>query len=209
MTSFNFSKEELDRVFKEMGKELKKKLKGKSFSYELIVVGGASVLLNYSFRMSTIDIDCLDVNDALMNEVVNTIGNKYQLPNGWINTDFVKTNSYTPKLIQYSSFYKSYSNDTLIVRTIKDEYLVAMKMVAARDYKHDYSDILGIINENKSLAFAKVEKAIVDLYGTTEVVKDEMMRFVKSIFSDSSIKYEELSKNEDDRKITLIEKYKK
>ena len=56
--------------------------------------------------MSTIDIDCLDVNDALMNEIINEITNKYQLPNGWINTDFTKTNSYTPKLIQYSFFIK-------------------------------------------------------------------------------------------------------
>ena len=106
--SYSFSKEQLDNIFKDIGKELKKKLKNKNFSYELIIVGGASILLNYSFRISTIDIDCLDVNDALMNEIINEITNKYQLPNGWINTDFTKTNSYTPKIIQYSSFYKSY-----------------------------------------------------------------------------------------------------
>ena len=153
MTLYKFNKDELDNIFVDIAKELKKKLKGKNFSYELIVVGGASILLNYSFRMSTIDIDCLDVNDALMNEIVNKVGDKYDLPNGWINTDFTRTNSYTPKLVQHSCFYKSYSNGTLVVRTIKDEYLVAMKMVAARKYKHDYSDIFGIIKENKSVSF--------------------------------------------------------
>ena len=56
---------------------------------KFIVVGGASILLNYSFRMSTVDIDCIDVNDALMNEVINEIGDKYSLPTGWINTDFL------------------------------------------------------------------------------------------------------------------------
>lgn len=99
MTLYKFSKDKLDNIFADIAKEVKKKLNGKNFSYELIIVGGASILLNYSFRMSTIDIDCLDVNDALMNEIVNKVGEKYDLPNGWINTDFIRTNSYTPKLV--------------------------------------------------------------------------------------------------------------
>ena len=142
---YNLTKIELEEIFKDLAKQLRKKLKGTKFSYELIIVGGASILLNYSFRTSTIDIDCLDKNDALMNEIVNEVGDKHRLPTGWINTDFMKTNSYTPRLIQYSLPYKSYCNNTLIIRTIKDEYLIAMKMVAARNYQHDISDIYGII----------------------------------------------------------------
>ena len=138
---YNLSKEQIDNIFLDIAKELKKKLRGRKFSYELIVVGGASILLNYSFRASTVDIDCVDVNDALMNEIINEVGDKYNLPIGWINTDFLKTNSYSSKLMQYSSFYKSYLGDTLIVRTIKDEYLIAMKVISARKYKNDYSDI--------------------------------------------------------------------
>lgn len=205
--SYSFSKEQLDNIFKDIGKELKKKLKNKNFSYELIIVGGASILLNYSFRMSTIDIDCLDVNDALMNEIINEITNKYQLPNGWINTDFTKTNSYTPKLIQYSSFYKSYSNGALVVRTIKDEYLIAMKMVAARKYKHDYSDIYGIIKENETLTFDKIKTSITNLYGNTDVVSEEMMSFVEKLFSDSSLAYLDIEKQETETKETLLKKY--
>lgn len=205
--SYSFSKEQLDNIFKDIGKELKKKLKNKNFSYELIIVGGASILLNYSFRMSTIDIDCLDVNDALMNEIINEITNKYQLPNGWINTDFTKTNSYTPKLIQYSSFYKSYSNGALVVRTIKDEYLIAMKMVAARTYKHDYSDIYGIIKENKALTFDKIKTSIINLYGNADVVSEEMMSFVEKLFNDSSLIYSDIEKQETETKETLLKKY--
>ena len=196
MTLYKFSKDELDNIFADIAKELKKKLKGKNFSYELIVVGGASILLNYSFRMSTIDIDCLDVNDALMNEIVNKVGEKYNLPNGWINTDFVRTNSYTPKLVQHSSFYKSYSNGTLVVRTIKDEYLVAMKMVAARKYKHDYSDIFGIIKENGNISFDKIETAIKELYGKVDVVPDDMMAFVKDVFNGKQFDSVQLEKED-------------
>ena len=204
MTSPNLSKEKMDILFKEIAKELKKKLKGKKFSYELIVVGGASILLNYSFRMSTIDIDCLDLNDALMNEIVNEVGNKYQLPNGWINTDFIKTNSFTPKLIQFSSYYKSFSNDALIVRTIKDEYLIAMKMVAARKYKHDYSDIYGILNENHSINYEMIVKAIVNLYGGLDVVSGETLAFVKQILEGSNVNYLDLEKSEAEEKEIIL-----
>ena len=53
-----------------------KHIKAPCFSYELIIVGGASILLNYSFRQSTLDIDCVDINDALMNEIINKVGDK-------------------------------------------------------------------------------------------------------------------------------------
>lgn len=193
---YNLSKEEIEKIFFDIAKELKKKLKGKKFSYELVIVGGASILLNYSFRMSTVDIDCVDVNDALMNEIIGEIGDKYHLPVGWINTDFLKTNSYTPKLIQYSSFYKSYSNDTLIVRTIKDEYLIAMKAVAARKYKNDYSDIYGIIKENSNLSLEKILNAIKQLYGEKIQIDSNMIDFLNTVFNDKSINYDQIKNNE-------------
>ncbi len=205
--SHKLSKEQLDSLFKDIAKELKKRIKNKAFSYELIVVGGASILLNYSFRETTVDIDCLDVHDALMNEIINYVGDKYQLPNDWINTDFIKTNSYTPKLIQYSSFYKNYANGSLVVRTIKDEYLIAMKMMAARKYKHDYSDIFGIIKENPSLSYDGVIKAVKDLYGDTSKISKEMNDFVRSIFEPNSISYDELEKGEQETETILLRKY--
>ena len=204
---FSLTKEELEGIFTDLAKQLKKKLKGTKFSYELIIVGGASILLNYSFRAATIDIDCLDRNDALMNEIVNEVGNKHQFPNGWINTDFMKTNSYTPKLIQYSSPYKSYCNNTLIIRTIKDEYLVAMKMVAARNYQHDISDIYGIIKENQEITISKIENAIINLYGSLDVVESKIIAFVKDIFVNPLIKYIDLTKEEESNKDILLEKY--
>ena len=205
--SHKLSKEQLDSIFKDIAKELKKKIKNKALSYELIIVGGASILLNYSFRETTVDIDCLDVQDALMNEIISNVGEKYQLPNGWINTDFIKTNSYTPKLIQYSSYYKSYANGSLVVRTIKDEYLIAMKMMAARKYKHDYSDIFGIIKENPSLSFDKVMKAVENLYGDSSKILSEMITFVKSLFEPNTISYADIEKGEKETETILLTKY--
>ena len=205
---YSLSKDKIDNILFDIAKELKKKLKGKTFSYELIIVGGASILLNYSFRQSTLDIDCVDINDALMNEIINEIGDKYHLPIGWINTDFLKTSSYTPRLIQYSSFYKSYLNDTLVVRTIKDEYLIAMKIVSARKYKNDYSDIYGIIKENPKLTLNSIQKALVELYGPSVEVNNDMVLFLNSVFNDDQISYEQIQDNEKKEKETLVKRNK-
>ena len=205
----SLSKEIIESLFLDIDKELKKKLKGKRFSYELIIVGGASILLNYSFREATIDIDCVDINDALMNEIINEVGDKYSLPPGWINTDFLKTDSYSPKLIQYSSFYKSYLNNTLVVRTIKDEYLIAMKIVSARQYKNDYSDIYGIIKENKDLSLDKIIVATKELYGSETEINPNMMSFLNAIFKDDTISYHQIREKEKKEKLTIIKKQKK
>lgn len=200
-------KEDLETYFIALANSLKKKTKVKNFSYELIIVGGASIILNYSFRDSTIDIDCLDMQEALMNETVNEVGDKFNLPNGWINTDFIETDSYSPALIQYSTFYKTYGNGILTVRTIKDEYLVAMKLKSARKYKHDYSDIVGIVlanSDNKQFTFESVISAIKNLYGGTDCIKSEALLFLKEVFSNKSASYKEVANIENENKDLLV-----
>ena len=61
----------------------------------------------------------------------------------------MKTTSYTPKLIQYSKYYKTFSN-VLKIRTVSAEYLVVMKLMAGRQYKNDLSDVVGILIEQKN-----------------------------------------------------------
>ena len=207
MSYKELNRENLETYFNALANGLKKITKAKNFSYELIVVGGASIVLNYSFRESTIDIDCLDMQEALMNEMVNEVGDKYNLPNGWINTDFVKTDSYSPKIIQYSTFYKTYGNGILSVRTIKDEYLVAMKLKSGRKYKHDYSDIIGIVlanADNEKFTFESVMTAVKNLYGNVNCIKEEALHFLKEVFSNNSSNYQEIANIENSNKDSLI-----
>ena len=140
-------KEDLDVLFGELSKRLKKRIYDKSISVELIVVGGASILLNYDFRGSTVDIDCYDASGLLINEFVDAIAEKYDLPFDWINTDFIKSPSFSMKIVQFSEPYKTYGNGLLSIRTIKGKYLLAMKIVSGRRDKHDYVDMLGIIKD--------------------------------------------------------------
>lgn len=168
------TKENLDFYLKELAKELRKR-GGAKMPAEIILVGGASVIINYGFREMTMDIDAVIMASSCMKEAINAVGDRFNLPNGWINDDFKKTDSYSPRLPLHSEYYREYSH-VLTVRTVKAEYLVAMKLVSGRRYKKDLSDIIGILYEQEKqsspLDFDKINRAVIELYGSWDRVDD-------------------------------------
>lgn len=178
-----FTKENLDICLRALAKEFRKR-NGKTMPAEIILIGGASILVNYGFRDMTNDIDALIQASSAMKEAINYVGDELGLPYGWINSDFIKTGSYTPKLVNYARYYKTFSN-ILTVRSISGEYLVAMKLKSMRQYKNDISDIVGIFREQQEvgdpLSFEKVETAVMNLYGSWDSIPDEAQRLIKRI----------------------------
>ena len=137
MSSNSFTKENLDTYLKELAKELRR-LNGKSMPAEIVLVGGAAILTNYSFRDMTTDIDAVIHAASSMKDAINMVGNKFDLPNGWLNADFMRTGSYSPKLDEFSVYYKSFYG-VLSVRTIAAEYLIAMKLRSGRKYEGSFA----------------------------------------------------------------------
>ena len=125
-SDFIFTKENLDICLRELGKEFRK-LNGTAMKAELTLIGRAAILANYGFRDSTYDVDAIIQASSAMKDAVNRVGDKFGLPNGWLNADFTRTSSYSPKLAAFSTYYKTFSN-VLTVRTISGAYLVAMKL---------------------------------------------------------------------------------
>ena len=203
-----FTKTNLEYYLKELAKEYKRR--GKGTPAEMILVGGASVLLNYEFRMASYDIDADYGAPSVMKEAINAVGDKFGLPNGWVNTDFKKTASYSPKIVQYSEYYKTFSG-VLTIRTVKAEYLVAMKLVSGRQYKKDLSDIAGIVLEQqkagKPLRYEAIDKAVRHLYGGWQNVSDYAKKVLdRVLFSDQLEQlYISLSEDEAEAKEALAE----
>jgi len=168
---FALSKEKLDDCFAELGKHFRKQYNKKAEA-EVILIGGASVLINYDFRNASADADALIQASASMNESINHVRDKFGLPHGWLNEDFRNTKSYTPKLRSVAVYYRTFSN-VLKVMTVKDEYLIAMKAMSGRRYKFDLSDIVGILWEhsknNEPITRQEVDSAIALLYGQQEL----------------------------------------
>lgn len=204
-----FTKENLDSYLKELAKKFRK-INGNKMPAEIILIGGASVLINYGFREMTYDMDAIIQASSSMKDAINSVGDRMGLPNGWLNTDFMKTTSYTPKLIQYSKYYKTFSN-VLRIRTVSAEYLVVMKLMAGRQYKNDLSDVVGILLEQEKsqqqICLEDIKKAAEKLYGGYDKLSEESRIFIETVYQNPDLTqlYAKVREDEKTNKDILIE----
>ena len=195
----SYKKEDVERFLAQLSREIKKQFNRKT-KVELIIVGGASVILNYGFRKTTMDIDAYISAGTSIKVAIYKIAEDNNISEEWLNSDFLKTSSFTHKLTEVSKYYKTY-NQVLDVRTISDEYLVAMKLEAFRKYKYDLSDAFYVIKAMKgsqSDNVDKVKKAYNYLYD--KKLDGEKLKFLNGISSgkinESQIRdYEEVNSN--------------
>ncbi len=204
-----FTKENLDRYLSELSKEYKRR-GGRNVSVDLILIGGAAIIEHYGFREMTTDIDAILPRASIMKDAINSVGDKYGLPNGWLNADFTKTDSYSPHLEMYSVPYKTF-NQVLHVRTVIGEYLIAMKLRAGRKYKNDLADIVGILAEHeamqKPITYEAVDTAVKNLYGTWECFSEDSIAFIRSLFETENYSdiYEQIRESEVQAKEILLD----
>ncbi len=210
----NLSKGEIDHYLYLVAKEYKK-INRNNPECEFILVGGSSVVVNYGFRDTTTDIDGIILANSNMRDAINKVGDDNDLGRGWLNDDFKRTNSYSPKLEEYSKFYKKFYS-CLNVRIIEGEYLIAMKFRSGRDYKSDYSDIVGILKESiekeNPLNLEKIETAYINLYEESlpESDKEFFVKLTKN--EDLEQFYYDITKKERNNRDKLLhaeEKYGK
>lgn len=205
--SKDIGKKELDIYLRELGKEYRK-LAGKKNPAEIVLIGGGAILANYNFRTSTTDVDAIIHAASAMKEAINRVGDKYYLANRWLNEDFLRTVSYSPKIEEFSQFYRQYSN-VLQVRTIKAEYIIAMKLRAGRKYKNDFSDVIGVLMEheekNEHISYGDIDRAVINLYGSWNAITEEAKTFLKDVLSckDLAERYAELRGSEGEMGLLL------
>lgn len=198
----------LDKYFNELSKIYKKLTHG--YEIEIVLIGGASILINYNFRDVTNDIDALFLPSSEIKEAIIKVSEKFNISTKWLNDDFKTTKSYSNKLPEFSTFYKSY-NEVITVRTIKDEYLIAMKLVSGRIYKNDISDIIGILYEckkhGKIITFELIDKAVKNLYGNWDLITEEIKLILNDALKNKDLEklYTEITKNERNNRSTLID----
>jgi hypothetical protein len=217
------NRQELFSLLKELAVDYRKRTRrhGKA---ELILIGGSSVLAAYSFRSSTSDVDALISGDSELLEAAHSVAFSHDLAPEWLNDDFKKTDSYTPNIIQYSQYIRTLAN-CVQIRSVTAGYLVAMKLRSFRSYKHDLSDVIGVVAEEREkgniLTFEAVSKCTQDLYGPQAQLSPDAASFLRNLLAiqdlgpfyktivseekDAHQKLVELSKSEP-RKIKLASK---
>ena len=203
-----FTKDNLDEYLKELGKEYRR-LNGKSMPAEIILIGGAAIIANYGFRDMTTDVDAVIHAVSSMKDAINRVGDKFNLPNGWLNADFMNTSSYTPKLNEFSVRYRQFSN-VLNVRTVSAEHLIAMKLCSGRKYKKDLSDIIGILYEHEKrgtpLTMEDIDRAVCNLYGNWDHIPTDSVSFINETMKNGNygIAYQAVSDEEQRSKDILL-----
>jgi hypothetical protein len=181
---FTVDKRSLDHYLNELAKELKRIYGRKIQPVEVVLVGGAAILINYDFRLSTNDVDAWLSSETLMTEAIRQVAQRYGLSNRWLNQDFVRTSSFSPKLRDMSVHYKTFQR-ILDVRTIQGADLIAMKLNANRHYKNDLSDVVGILMEceqhGKPLTLDTIETSVLTLYGEKKAILPETWEWLETI----------------------------
>ena len=160
------TRENAKDIIKQFAKEYRKEL-GK-VPGEIIIVGGGSIMLNYKFRDATQDFDVILKTVSGVTDIIKKFADENGLPRDWMNSDFIKTASYSDMLSEVSKHLWTLNNGTLEIRTVSGVYLIAMKLIAHRDYRNDISDVIGILIEEReageNITFDDIVNAYKRLY---------------------------------------------
>ena len=159
------SKKDISNIFNSLSTEYG--LLGGNNSVNIYLVGGASIILNFDYRLSTVDIDAFFKNNLILEEAIKNVSKKLKLPNDWINQDFVKTPSYSAKIVDKAKLFSKYGN-FINVYILEPKYMIAMKLKSSRPTGGDLDDVIMMIYElrykNNSITFKEIIDAYKDLY---------------------------------------------
>lgn len=165
LLNFPFNKQSFDDVFNYFAaKCIKHGIKG---PINLYVVGGASIVMSFEYRKSTIDIDAYYENSEELKLIIAEISKELEIPSDWINNEFVKTPSYSPKIMETAKLRSNYQ-DMIYVYTLDPEYIIAMKLKSSRPTGGDMRDITYMVYElrlsGSDITYEKVMEAYDYLY---------------------------------------------
>ena len=104
--NFPFKKESIDFVLETLAKKCKeKRLTG---PINIYIVGGASLVLTFDYRKTTIDIDAYYESSEELSNAFSEVAKELELPSDWINKEFAKTPSYSEKIFNVAKIYSIY-----------------------------------------------------------------------------------------------------
>jgi len=183
------NKNEILEALEALGKELEKK----NIQGEVLIVGGAAMCLAHNARDATKDVDGLFEPKAEMQEAIEVVAEKYELPEDWLN-DSVKGFLFSdPYRVPFAEF------PGLCVTTVKPDYLLAMKLFSSRTslYESDREDIKTLI---ELLEISSIEQAfeVLEKYFPREKILPKTQYLLQEIIEDiavEKIRDERLSKH--------------
>lgn len=164
------NKDDIQKYLRMLGDELLKR----NVTGEILLVGGAVMLLEVGNREITKDIDAyFEDNAAVIRDAVMVIADREDLPDDWLN-DAVKGFFYTQVPNRKWAEYPG-----LRVYVPSLDYLLVMKVVAGRP--QDIDDARALI-EKLHLSDAQEVFALIEKYTKKEKVEPRTQYIVEELF---------------------------
>ena len=157
------SKDNMDLVFQTFSNNIRKINKNKKIS--LYIVGGSAIVSSFEYRLSTMDIDAIYAIDEELTRAIEMTAQELHLPIDWLNQDFIKTPSYSSKLIEVSTILKKYGQN-LKIFSLPPRFLIAMKLKSSRPTGGDLDDVVYMIYELRYKNIGIEYKDVIDAYKT-------------------------------------------
>ena len=193
--SIALKKEDVDKLFDKLASEYIEL--GGSKIVEIYLVGGAAIVLNFDFRMSTIDIDALFKENSILEDAIRNVSKRENLPSDWLNREFIKTPSYSPKIIKNAKRHMIY-HDIITVYSLEPKYLIAMKLKSSRPTGGDLDDIIKMIYELRykeiEITYNQIIEAYKELYPDFSNTYDYFLEKTKEAFETPIEVFEHLFK---------------
>ena len=133
---------------------------------DMLIAGGSAIILKHNFRPASEDIDSyIDSSVDISNEIYD-VAVTYGITSDWLNSDFTKSKSFSPRLLRNAEFYRNF-NGILNVFVVCDLDLICMKLVSFRD--KDISDLINLFKINKWITQQILIDRLIYLYKVANV----------------------------------------
>ena len=134
------------KLFEELSKNYEKL--GGFKEVNIYLIGGAAIVLNFAYRLSTIDIDAFFVENKELKKAIEITGKQFKLNDDWLNCDFVNTPSFSKEIVNKADCYAKFGK-YISIFAMPAKYMIAMKLKSSRPTGGDLDDVIKMIYESR------------------------------------------------------------
>ncbi len=171
-------RENIDEYFDCLAKNIDEAGIGK---HKILVVGGAAMALKYHDGRSTVDIDICFREQNNLYSCCKKVAEKYDLPEDWINSDVMHSESFSYALFENANLYRTFY-DVLEVYVVDDIDIYCMKLVSFRPKDVQDMEVLAETLKAKGVTSDQMIKNFVRLYGDEFLLRKDSrkIRFMEA-----------------------------
>lgn len=154
---------------------------GYTYTVNILIVGGSAIALRYNSR-ATVDIDADIAFGGKISDIINQVALDFNIPNDWLNQDFVNSYSYSRKLWDRAE-YVSTLNQVVNIYIVSELDQLCMKAVT--DRLKDEGDVVILANalKNKGVTYEMFKENFYRLYGGYVKVSQSKDRRIRIILN--------------------------